>query len=238
MQDFNDSTSKRDRKFHYEQIKNYFREDVFNKNEYYETSKNNIRQRMTFDLCISLLEDIMQNNVDITKAFDAGCGTGDFTLELANKFLQFRQIVGIDFLQEIVGIAQEKTQQFEKVTFMQGNILNIPFDDRYFDVTICIDVLHHIHSDDFKTAIGELTRITDKYLVIEIRNKKNIFHLWYNHILQPLFFKELPIFTTSIDEVNNLIDEYNFELDVARRIASSRWSCRRLVLVYKRNNNS
>ena len=121
---------------------------------------------------------------------------------------------------------------------MQGNILNIPFDDRYFDVTICIDVLHHIHSDDFKTAIGELTRITDKYLVIEIRNKKNIFHLWYNHILQPLFFKELPIFTTSIDEVNNLIDEYNFELDVARRIASSRWSCRRLVLVYKRDNNS
>ncbi len=48
------------------------------------------------------------------------------------------------------------------------------------------------------------------------------------------FYKDLPIHVTSTDDVNDIAKECHFQLYLARRIASSRFSCRRLVLVYER----
>ena len=234
VNDFRTPSPDNDKNLHYDSIKKYFREDACTKNGYYETTKNNLKQRKIFDLTLSILEDILKNHPDLTNALDAGCGTGSFTVELSQKFPQFKQIFGMDFLKEIVTIAFEKVEHNKKISFLQADILNIPFDDRSFDVTICLDVLHHIHRDDFKNAIKELARITDKYLILEIRNKINIFDFWYNHVVLPLFYRNLSIYTTSIDEVNNFIKEYYFQLKLAKRIASSRFSCRRLLLVYER----
>ena len=44
---------------------------------------------------------------------------------------------------------------------IEGNILNIPFDDNYFDNVICIAVIHHLDKrEDRVKAIAELLRIT------------------------------------------------------------------------------
>ena len=228
------SIKNNDKNLYYDSIKKYFREDACAKNRYYENTKISPKQREIFDLTLSILEDVTKNNPKLTKALDAGCGVGSFTFELSQRFPQLKQIVGVDFLKEIVSVAFEKTKNDKKISFIQADLLNMPFDDRNFDLTICIDVLHHIYSDDFKIVIKELTRVTEKYLLLEIRNKKNIFNFWYNHVVLPLFYRNLPVHTTSIDEVNNFIKEHNFKLHLARRIASSRYSCRRLVLVYKR----
>ena len=228
VRNFSYSTVEDDRKLHYESIKKYFREN--------SQTENNLQQRKIFGLCMSLLEDIVQKNPEINKVIDVGFGTGDFTLEFAKHFPQFKQVIGIDFLKEIVDIAQEKTENYKQVTFMQGDAMNMPFNDRNFDITICMDVLHHTYSKDFTKAIGELARVTNRYIILEIRNKKNIFHFWYTHILQPIFYNALAIYNTAINEVNNIIKNYDFKLEVARRIASSRWNCRRLVLMYKRIN--
>jgi len=223
-----------DKNLHYESIKNYFRKDVCTKNRDCEISKGSSKQRKIFDLTLSILEGIIKNNPELTKAMDAGCGTGKFTLELSQKLLQLNQIVGIDFLKETINNAIEEVKQNKKISFLQADLLHIPFDDRTFDVTFCLDVLHHVHGGDFEYAIKELARITDKYLIVEIRNKKNIFNFWYRHVIQPLFYRKLPIYTTSMDEVNNFTEACNFHLYLANRIVSSRYSCRRLVLVYQR----
>lgn len=220
---------------HYESIKTYFREDLTIKNGYFDSGKKSKSQQKTFDICIQILEDLVAQNNGMNSLLDAGCGTGDITCEFHHKFPQFTEIVGIDFLPEVISTAQDKKPD-KYVWFLQADILDTPFDDRRFDVTICLDVLHHIHRDDFKTAIRELTRITDKYLIIDIRNKKNLFDGWYTHIVHPLLYNNLPIYTTSMDSVTTLAREQQFELYLVQRIESSRFFVRRLILVYERND--
>jgi SAM-dependent methyltransferase len=219
---------------HYTLIKNFFRENVEHTHGYYEAAKHDPRQQKIFKLCLSLLDDITQHNCKITSAIDIGCGMGSFTFESAERFPQIKKVVGIDFLKEVIEKAQEKTKTCERVSFILGDILHLPFRKRAFDVSLCIDTLHHIHQDDFGKAIAELARITDKYLILEIRNRKNVFHFWYAKVMQPMFYKNLPVFTTSIGDVNDFIRPHQFQLESARRIEHSKWNCRRLILVYKR----
>lgn len=239
MQDFCYSATRKNKKLHYEMTKEYFRESALHKKGYYDAKnrgklKHDIWQLKIWKICTSILDKLLQNNPEIIKVIDVGCGKGDFTVELAKRYPQFEEIWGIDFLKEAFDIARENAKQFGKVFFKEASLLNIPFKDKNFDLTICINLLHHVHIDDFNRAIEELARITDKYLILEIRNKKNIFNFWYDYILLPNFYKDVPIFTTTISEVSNLLKNHNFRLQMVRGIFPVSWVCRRLVIVYKR----
>jgi len=97
-----------------------------------------------------------------------------------------------------------------------------------------LNVLHHIHVDDFKCAVEELGRITDKYLVLEIRNKNNIFDQWYNKIIMPKYYDNLPSNNSSVNEVNTILKKNGFKPLVMRGEKVFYWTCRRLVIMYKR----
>ena len=227
-----------DKKSHYELVKHYFREKAVDREGYYD---NKHRDKLRYDprelkiwnICFSVIDKILHDNTGIKRLIDVGCGVGDFTLDLAVKYSQFERIVGIDFLKENVDIACQKAERFKNVFFFEADLPVIPFVDRGFDVTVCINVLHHVHADDFNKTIKELARITDKYLILEVRNKKNIFNFWYKYITIPLLFKDLPVYDCSISEVDELIKDC-FELQMARGNLPVSWGCRRLVLVYKR----
>lgn len=239
MQDFKCSKSSKGKKLHYKLTKQYFRKSAANKMGYYDAKtgrelKHDIKQRKIWEICNSILDEILQNNPEITKVTDVGCGIGDFTIDLAKRYPQFEKIVGIDFLKEPIDIARENAKQFDKVSFMKEDLLDLPFNDRFFDVTICINVLHHVYIEDLEKAVQELARVTDKYLILEIRNKKNIFNFWYKYILLPIFYRDLPIITCSISEVNDLIKNHSFKLQISRGIFPGSWVCRRLLLLYKR----
>lgn len=241
MHDFHCSPPENDKKLHYELTKEHFRESALHKDGYYDAKKrgklkHDIWQRKIWDICISMLDKLLQNSPEIMRVIDIGCGRGDFTIELAKRYPQFEEIVGIDFLREAIGIARKNAKQFDKVSFKRENLLNIPFKDKNFDLTICINLLHHVHIDDFNKAIEELTRITDKYLILEIRNKKNIFNFWYDTIVLPYFYRDIPIFTNSISEISNILKKHNFMLQTSRGVFPHPYICRRLVLIYKRND--
>lgn len=239
MQDSRYIIPRKDKKLHYKLVERYFRESLINKGGYYDTKnkgklKHNAKQLKIWEICTSIIDKILQDNIKLMKAIDVGCGIGDFTRELAKKYPQFNEIVGVDLLKETLDIAKKNAMQFAKVFFIEGNVLDIPFNDRNFDVTICINLLHHIYVDDFKRAISELARITDKFLILEIRNKDNIFDFWYSYILIPLFYRDLPVYVNSVSEVNDVIKNHGFQLQTARGIFPNSWVCRRLLLVYKR----
>ncbi|MDH7506530.1 MAG: class I SAM-dependent methyltransferase [Candidatus Thermoplasmatota archaeon] len=230
--------SKSDKKVHYELIRKYFIKSAVSKKGYYNSKdineiKRDIKKRSDWSNYTSTLNKILKADKQISNAADIGCGTGDFILELV-YCKQFKKIIGIDFLKETIDIAYENKQYFGNVDFIQGNMLNLPFKNRSFDLTVCLNVLHHIHEDDFALAIDELTRITDKYLMIEIRNKNNFLEFYYQKFLLPKFYKDLPQFTNSVVEVNNLMEKHGFELKIIRGRIPFVWACRRLVLVYKR----
>jgi len=82
---------------------------------------------------------------------DIGCGNGK------NMFYRKDCInLGCDFSENLVKLCNEKSLQV-----IQGNILNVPFQDNLFNHTLCIAVLHHLSTIEMrKQAIQELIRIT------------------------------------------------------------------------------
>jgi len=232
------NNSNSDKKLHYELIKKYFIKSAANKKGYYKSKDINeiiqdIKKRSDWSNYTYALNEILKEDNQISSAIDVGCGMGNFILELV-YCKQFKKIIGVDFLKETFDIARENKQCFCNADFIQGNILNLPFKNNSFDLTVCLNVIHHIHKEDFTLAIDELTRITDKYLMIEIRNKDNIFEFYYQKILLPKLYDDLPQFTNSIKEVNDLMKQHKFELKkIKGRIPFTR-ACRHIVLVYRR----
>jgi ubiquinone/menaquinone biosynthesis C-methylase UbiE len=219
---------------HYMKTKQYFKKNSSDMNGYFETAKHDSRHQKILDLSLSLAKQSITQDKRVASILDAGCGTGEFTFCLASAFPEATQIVGMDFLPELFPNTQGGPQ-YKRVSFFKGDILDIPFPDTSFDITFCIEVLHHIHKDDFIQALKELARVTRGYLVVEIKNRKNIFDFWFNLILLPLQYKDLPVYTTTMGEVSQLLKQYGFTLQSTDRLASSRWNCRQLVVVYKRD---
>ena len=82
---------------------------------------------------------------------DIGCGNGRHMV--VRDDCQFK---GCDFSSELVKLCKKR-----ELDVVNGNILNIPFNDNYFDHTICIAVLHHLSTEEHRLqSIEELIRIT------------------------------------------------------------------------------
>ena len=238
MNDFKSCKPEKEKKLYYDSIKKYFRKDAADRKGYYKDKtivelRNGLLKRTMWKIYIKSLDEILQNNPEINSVVDVGCGMGNFTYELTTR-QKFERIVGLDFLRETFNLALDNPKIFKDIDFIEGNILFMPFENRSFDVSFCLNVIHHIHRDDFKKAMKELTRITDKYLVLEIRNKKNIFDFWYNRFILSNFYRELPLYISSASEVDGLLKDLGFKLLVVKGKMSVSWACRRLVLTYKR----
>ena len=94
------------------------------------------------------------DNVEVgCKIGDIGCGNG--------KNMKYRvdcENYGCDFSEELVKICKS-----DKLNVVYGDILSIPFEDKQFDYTICIAVIHHLSTPEKrKKAIDEVIRVTKK----------------------------------------------------------------------------
>lgn len=227
-----------DKELHYELVRKYFRKSAEDKSGFYnsksaEEIEHELKKRRMWRIYTSTLDDILKKDSEISSVIDAACGMGNFTIELVKRN-HFKKIVGIDFLKETFDIACKNKQMFGNIFFLQGNLLNLPIVDKSFDFTVCLNTLHHIHKNDLSKAVYELTRITKKYLMIEIRNKDYIFEFWFNKILLPKLYRDLPVCCSSISELNDLMKKNGFELRIIRGnnlLTRASW---RLLLVYER----
>ena len=162
---------------------------------------------------------------------DVGCGRGDFTLQIARRYKHLSQICGSDFSKETLSIALKEAASFQNVTFQEANLLNLPFEDNQFDVTICINVLHHIHENDLPTAIEQLSRITRKYLILEIKNDAN----FYYHYIHPKSFSGITVYITSANVLNPLFHNHGVRLKRQQGIFLFNWLSPLILLTYEKS---
>ncbi len=88
---------------------------------------------------------------------DIGCGEGYVSIKLAEKC---KKVVGLDILPRDLKLAEDKktrSRYKEKITFMSGDVLNLPFPDNSFDLVCLLDVLPHIKQD--REALAEIGRV-------------------------------------------------------------------------------
>ena len=88
---------------------------------------------------------------------DVGCGTGEITERLADKFKD-ATFVGIDLEQPHLDRAAARCARFgSRVRFQTGDALAMPFDEATFDLVVCRHLIQAV--PDASRAIAEMKRV-------------------------------------------------------------------------------
>lgn len=93
---------------------------------------------------------------------DLGSGRGRFPFTLAEN--GFR-VIGLEYVTAIVEKNNEEVKNKgldDKLRFVEGDVLDIPFSDDGFDAVVDIGLLHHLSPTDWPTYRDEVTRVLKK----------------------------------------------------------------------------
>ncbi len=96
------------------------------------------------------------------RCLDCACGTGDLTQALAAT--EASEVIGLDFTQEMLDLAEIKRtapkgapKNAEKITYLQGDAMDLPFEDNAFDVLTIAFGVRNVQSP--AKAVAEFHRV-------------------------------------------------------------------------------
>ena len=146
----------------YKILKNLFHEKIKKSREYILKCKND-----HFDgRAQSRIEDISTfiSNQSINRYLDIGCGDGSITSMIGSYLRKYCneniEINGID-------VYDRRKYDFPHLKFKLYNGIQIPYEDRSFDMITVFMVLHHI--DDIYAFLNEILRVLRKGGILIIR---------------------------------------------------------------------
>lgn len=76
---------------------------------------------------------------------DGGCGTGNYIEALKGKLAT---IYGLEFSEGMLRQGKEKFQAESTIHLTQGSVLDLPYENNYFDGMMCNQVVHHLLSEE------------------------------------------------------------------------------------------
>ena len=98
-----------------------------------------------------------------TSVLDAGCGTGELSLELKRKLNC--QVVGVDLSVQMITFAQ-KRNPYSDVKFLHRDASHIPdFEDNAFDLAVMCQVMHEVPLNVQISITKELLRLANQVIL-------------------------------------------------------------------------
>lgn len=102
---------------------------------------------------VDVLELLKAGKEDVV--LDLGCGTGKFTLPLADRV---SKVYGLDLSKEMLQKAKIKSQGYSNIELVRSNVLNgLPFSEESFDKILCMLVANHVN--DLRPLYNEAYRV-------------------------------------------------------------------------------
>jgi demethylmenaquinone methyltransferase / 2-methoxy-6-polyprenyl-1,4-benzoquinol methylase len=128
------------------------------------------------------------------KALDVCCGTGDWSISLSEAVGASGEVVGLDFSQNMLSIAEQKKKDLNlsNLEFIHGNAMELPFEDHSFDYVTIGFGLRNV--PDYMTVLKELYRVVKpggKVVCLETSQPtmlgfKQLYFFYFRYIM-PLF---------------------------------------------------
>lgn len=136
---------------------------------------------------------------------DIGCGTGNYTIALANKGFRF---IGIDPSEIMINEAKFRD---EHVNWLQGTAEHIPADDKSFDGVIGTLTIHHW--TDLKKAFVEINRVlTDNgRVVLFTSTPEQMKGYWLNHYFPKMLHSSI-VQMPSLADIKDAIRQTELEV--------------------------
>ncbi|MDI2589122.1 MULTISPECIES: demethylmenaquinone methyltransferase [unclassified Psychrobacillus] len=92
-----------------------------------------------------------------SSALDVCCGTADWTIALANATGPTGNVKGLDFSQNMLNVGKEKVKHIPQIELLQGNAMELPFEDNTFDYVTIGFGLRNV--PDYKQVLSEMNRV-------------------------------------------------------------------------------
>jgi demethylmenaquinone methyltransferase/2-methoxy-6-polyprenyl-1,4-benzoquinol methylase len=131
-------------------------------------------------------------------AIDVCCGTGDWTISLAQKTGSTGHVVGLDFSENMLAIAHMKKDELglKQIELVHGNAMELPYEDNTFDYATIGFGLRNV--PDIHQVLSEMCRVVKPGgLVASLELSKpvwpifkQVYYLYLNGLL-PLLGKVL-----------------------------------------------
>ncbi|MBY0405140.1 MAG: bifunctional demethylmenaquinone methyltransferase/2-methoxy-6-polyprenyl-1,4-benzoquinol methylase UbiE [Cyanobacteria bacterium] len=111
---------------------------------------------------------------------DVCTGTGDLTRYLLDWVGNSGRVTGLDFSDEMLSVARKRFAQYENIKFIQGDALNLPFDENKFDGAIVSFGLRNV--SDIERCLQEMLRVVKPggwVVNLDTSPKPNIPGYWF-----------------------------------------------------------
>ncbi len=96
---------------------------------------------------------------------DAGCGEG-FGIRSVLAHSDATPVIGLD---GSVGALRIARHLHPRRSFAAGDLLDLPFPDRSFELVMCMEVLEHL--DQPAAGLAELCRVSSRWLLLSVPNE-------------------------------------------------------------------
>jgi ubiquinone/menaquinone biosynthesis C-methylase UbiE len=106
-----------------------------------------------------------------------GCGPGFETAVLAQQVGHTGRVTGVDVNEDVLTEARDRCGAFPQVSFMHGDVTDIPVADDSYDVAVAKQMLQFV--DDVDAALDELRRVlkpAGAVAVVEVARDSHVLH--------------------------------------------------------------
>jgi len=136
---------------------------------------------------------------------DIGCGTGNYTIALADKCLEF---YGLDPSEKMLDIASSKNS---KINWLLGHAENIPADSDLFDGVIATLTIHHWKN--FEKSLIEINRVLmeNGNIVFFTSTPEQMNGYWLNHYF-PKMLEDSIVQMPSFKTIKTALDNSGFQI--------------------------
>ncbi|BAZ44912.1 hypothetical protein NIES4102_19290 [Chondrocystis sp. NIES-4102] len=98
-------------------------------------------------------------------ALDIGCGTGDFSRLLAQRF---NKVIALDLSPTMIAIAKQRSQAYQNIEFLVGDILKWHFPLEKFDAIASIATVHHLPLDQLLPSLKSALKCQGKLVILDL----------------------------------------------------------------------
>ena len=102
--------------------------------------------------------------IDIKSVLEVGCGAG-YNLAAIRFCSEIVKLTGIDNLEYAISEAKKRYRTLN-IDFELASAQELPFDSHSFDLVLCCGFFDWVDYDNLPYIIGEVSRVTDKYILV------------------------------------------------------------------------
>ncbi len=191
-------------------------------------------------------KSLVRSKLDVQpgqQILEVGAGIGEDAQEVAKLVGQEGQVIGLDFSQIMVDIAQQRSLGLNlPLHFVQGDVHHLPFEDNTFDRCFADRTFQHL--PDPRQALSEMIRVTKPnrlVLIVDPDHETNVLDTPYPDVTRRFFrfrndgmrqpgiahrlyalFKEFGLTDVGVEPLTRIATDYEVIRPVAHYIEGMR----------------